>query len=803
MPFLEPLTYEVPDHLAARTTRGCRVLLPFRQGVRVGVVMSLSDTAGELDPAKIRPIADLLDAAPVVGEPQLALAEWAAKYYHAPIGEAVRLAVPTSLDVEAERLLEPGPQFELAEPTALSDRLQRLCNQLRLQPQGLEARTLLAAVPGALHSDLANLEATGWATSRYAASAQRTRAKTVTFVERILLDLPPGRFGKSQLAALDALAEGPLPQPELTQVAGVSTAALASLEKAGIIRRTSREVDRNPFADATTPRRGADPALTTDQAAAVTRIIAALDDPAPRGILLHGVTGSGKTEVYMRATREVLARGRTTLILLPEIGLTPQFVAAFSAALAAPIAVLHSGLTPGERFDEWRRIRRGEARVVVGARSALFAPLENLGLLIVDEEHDSSFKQEDGVRYHARDLALVLGAKLRIPVVLGSATPALETLTLARRGKLDYLALPKRVAGRPLPTIDTIDMRGHLVEPEHPASLILSARLHQAINRTVTAGEQVILFLNRRGYAASLLCEACGESVTCADCDVAMTFHRKEGLLRCHYCDARARVPTKCPSCGTEGLERSGAGTERAEDALTEAFSGFRVGRLDRDSARGKQLRQILDAFRARELDILVGTQMLAKGHDFPNVTLVGILDADRALRMPDFRGGERAFQLFTQVAGRAGRAEKPGSVLIQTYQPDHFIIEAVCRHDYAAFAERELGWRDRIGYPPAGTLALVRIDSPEASDARAFGERLAELAHQAGGRALRVAGPLPATMARVGGRYRFHLLLQSATRQPLHAAAGAIARAIAPGSALPRGRDVRASIDIDPSSVL
>jgi primosomal protein N' (replication factor Y) len=760
--------------------------------------MALRDTPPPEVPAeRIRELADLLDNTPLLLEPQLALTEWAAGYYHAPIGECVRLAVPVSLDVEAERRIERTGRPASA---PLSPVASALLGQVH-HAGSVAAGELLRGVAGATYGALAELEAAGVVVSSYGSSGPRVRARTEAWVERAVAELPPGRRGAAQQRLFDALERGASRVADLLREAQAGRASLTSLVETGAVREWTVEVDRDPFADLAAEPRRHDPELTEAQAAAVAAIEGAISTRGTSAFLLEGVTGSGKTEVYLRATRCALAAGGRALILLPEIGLTPQFVSAFRAAIGAPIAVLHSGLGRGERHDEWRRIRRGEARVVIGARSALFAPVEELRVIVVDEEHDSSFKQDEGVRYHARDLAIVLGRSVGAPVVLGSATPSLESVGNVRRGRYVHLRLPARVGGRPMPDIELIDMRTCPADPADPASLLFSPRLQAEIRRTVAGGEQAIVFLNRRGFASALVCEGCGDAISCRECDVAMTFHRREGALRCHYCGARTQVPRRCPSCGTTELERSGAGTERAEESLEAAFKDLRVGRLDRDTARGHGIRRILDAFRTRQIDVLVGTQMLAKGHDFPAVTLVGVLDADQALRMPDFRGGERAYQLLTQVSGRAGRAERPGRVLIQTFRPDHPVLEAVRRHDGASFVERELEWRRRTGYPPFGFIVLVRCDGPDAARTHAYASSLADIARTAAP-GVGVFGPVPATLARIAGRHRIQLMLRSPNRELLHRAAAAIAARLDPRDSR-GGRDVRAVIDVDPLSVL
>ena len=474
------------------------------------------------------------------------------------------------------------------------------------------------------------------------------------------------------------------------------------------------------------------PALTEPQARAVDAILAKLDARTPGGFLLDGVTASGKTEVYLRAVARVLERGGGAIVLVPEIALTPQLVQRFRARLGDTIAVLHSGLTDGERHAMWTALRSGALRVAVGARSALFAPVQDLALVCVDEEHDSSFKQEEGVRYHARDMSLLRAHRAGAVAVLGSATPSVASEQLVRAGKLERLRLPDRARrAAVLPKVEIVDLRRVGAGPA--GDKLLSLPLHRALERTLAAREQTILFLNRRGFSPSVVCEECGHLLECPNCAVALTVHRSRGeRVICHYCDYHSLLPTKCPECHTERLAQEGAGTERIESLLKAAFPEARIARLDRDVAAGLKSEGVLDRMRRREIDILVGTQMVTKGHDLPSVTLVGVLNADAALSIPDFQASERTFQLLVQVAGRAGRGDVPGHVIVQTRNPAHPAIAMAVSHDVAGFVEKELADRRELGYPPFSRIALVRIDATDERVARAEADRLAALGRRA-----------------------------------------------------------------------
>ncbi len=597
----------------------------------------------------------------------------------------------------------------------------------------------------------------------------------------------------AQRAVLEyLLARGRIPLEELRRAFPNGRAALVALARRGLVR-LEREM---PVARAgVLAADGSAPALTTAQAAALAEIEAAFGTFAP--FLLHGVTGSGKTEVYLRAIARARAGGKGALVLVPEIALTPQLSGRFRARFGDDVALLHSGLSGAERHAEWLRLRRGEARICVGVRSAIFAPVQDLAVLVVDEEHEGSFKQEDGPAYHARDLAIVRGKLEEAVVILGSATPSLETLENARRGRYRTLALPRRIEDRPLPPVELVDLRRLRRPGADLAPGLLSPRLVDALGETVSAGQQAILFLNRRGYETLVTCERCGQEARCSQCAVALTHHARRGILLCHACGRTERMDARCPSCG--GIRFGvGVGTEQVEEAVRARVPGARVARLDRDTVTSADdTAAILARFARRDLDVLVGTQMVTKGHDFPGVTLVGVVLADTALALPDFRAGERTFQLLTQVAGRAGRGADAGRVIVQTFNPAARAIARAVLHDYAAFAEEELEERRRRGWPPSGRLLAVRVEGSEAA-APQMAEALARAARPALRGEVALLGPAPAAIERLRGKTRWHLLFRAAEPQPLfrvHAALAPVARR-ACGGALVR-------FDMDPYSMM
>jgi len=698
---------------------GMRVRVPFRGGSRIGVVVDTSATA-EVDAARLRRVAAVLDDGPLWPPPLLGLIRWAAAYYHHPEGEVFAAALPGAL-AKGNRPPEPPRLW-------------------RLTDAGREV-------------DPATLK-----------RAPRQR------------DL------------LAALIDGPQSEAELRTIAPNLRGPLNRLHEQGWI---APEAGARVTAPAVATEAG--PALNPAQAEAVAALRAA-EGFAP--FLLEGITGSGKTEVYLQAITPVLARGEQVLVLVPEIALTPQLLTRFRHRLGAPLAVLHSGLAEGERLAGWEAARSGEARVVIGTRSAVFTPLKDPGLIVVDEEHDPSFKQQEGFRYHARDLALVRGDREGVPVVLGSATPSLESLHNARQGRFQRLRLPERAGGARLPEVRLIDMRGV------SAAGGLAPGLLREIAATAERGEQALLFLNRRGYAPMLLCPTCGWTQDCPHCDRPMTYHQGRRMLLCHLCGHSRGVPPQCPQadCGNPDLQTMGLGVEQLENALADHLPEVRRVRVDRDTtARKGALEAKLDEVAEGRAQVVVGTQMVVKGHHFPGVTLVGVVAADGGLFSADFRARERLFQQILQVAGRAGRAERPGTVWVQTYHPDHPMFAHLKAHDYAAFAAEELAERQAALLPPFAPLALVRAEAPESDAARAFLEAARELGEGLGVDGVAFLGPAPAPVERLQGLYRAQLLVTAPDRTRLHRALGPWAPALEGIRTKP---GVRWSLDVDPADL-
>ena len=739
VPMARTFTYSVPEGLVEGARPGARVVCSFGSRRLIGVVLAVRE---DDPPPKTKAIAHVVDRAPAIPEDLLAFLRDLSGYYLAPIGEVVRLALPP---------VERETARELSTPTLFSD------------SRGVGARTVQWVVP------TPRVEVAGTLHGQAAAVLAHVRAVGAEPVARL-----ERRWGNAR-------------------------SAVKKLADLGLVALDERPAVSDPFF-AEPAARDAPHDATPAQTAAIDDIVSRLREARPCTLLLHGVTGSGKTEVYLRAIEAARSNGRGAIVLVPEIALTPQLVARFRARFGDNVAVLHSGLTPRERHAMWWRLRDGATDVAIGARSALFAPVRALGLIVVDEEHDSSFKQEEGVRYHARDMAIWRAHRVGAVCILGSATPSLESEHLVRRGRATKLRLPDRARAQPLPRVELVDLRR--TGASAMGDKRVSMPLYRAIESALAAREQVILFLNRRGFAPSVRCEGCGRVAMCGECSVALTFHKRGGeVVRCHYCDFQAPLASRCATCGADALVLEGTGTEKLEETLALAFPQARVARLDRDVASGRKVEALLAKMRAREIDILVGTQMVTKGHDLPHVTLVGVVNADAALSIPDFRASERAFQLLVQVAGRAGRGERPGKVIVQTWDPENPAVALAARHDVDGFLERELVDRRELGYPPFTRAALVRVDGPAEDEARDACSLLARVALGSDGvRAghVIVQGPAPAPIARIRNRWRFRVMLRAADRAQLREVLRLVDDARA---SLPRA--VRAAIDVDPVALL
>jgi primosomal protein N' (replication factor Y) len=737
-----------------------------------------------------RPLQQVVDVEPILPNELIELALWVANYYVAPLGEVLRTMLPLFAEVRREnffRITEVGTDALLAGAERGSSRRSKLSDEdqrkqyavldLLSHGEALSARKL-AAQTGARRSLLDAMSNKKWIVREQRAE-QREAARTEK-IAVLQADVRLPRLNEKQQAVLAELAAagGSMPLAALRE-RKVSESSLQTLVKHGAVKLEEQAAAFHY--SSLVSQHGFDLKLTDEQTKALAHIVRAAAAEEFSTTLLFGVTGSGKTAVYLAAMRDVMERGRSALLLVPEIGLTPAMAANLHAAFADKVALLHSGLTPAERAEQWRRIHSGDAQIVVGTRSAVFAPLRELGLIIVDEEHDSSYKQEENPRYHGRDVAVMRGKLAGVPVVLGSATPSLESWMNAERGKYQRVFLRQRVLHRPLPEVERIDMRVEFQETG--AEKMFSRRLAEEIEQAVARGEQAVVLLNRRGYSFVVLCRACGERLECINCAIALTYHKSPAeteleqasghRLECHYCGYRRTVPKHCPKCNSEYLYFLGAGSQQGEEKLQEMFPHARMARMDRDTVRGRHdMERLLARLHAGEINLLVGTQMIAKGHDIHGVTLVGVVGADHALSLPDFRASEKVFQLLTQVSGRAGRGELPGRVVVQTYHPEHYSIQFAAQHDFEGFAARELHFRKHLFYPPYTSLANVLVRGPKLTEVSAWVTELAKFFHEQrdhrmlGG--VRVLGPAAAPIPRIKNVYRFHFVLKAQRRDAL-----------------------------------
>jgi primosomal protein N' (replication factor Y) (superfamily II helicase) len=800
------LSYAVPASLVGRIHPGMRVLVPLGTRQVTGIVVEFSDRPNGI---RLRDVLDALDEVPLLSPELLKLCRFTARYYMTSLGEVLATAVLAGLRAQTHRWVRRTAAQDHAGAAQGVTKTER--EILRLLGSGRRVRTATLAravrASGAYEA-LRSLAARGIIEVEESAprAAARVRYESVfrlgrepTASERSQIE----RRAKMQWRLLervtDAGARG-LGAKELREPS--SGAAVRALVARGLVCIEQREIYRLvvPVEPSSS---GRPPIPNADQGRAIECIGVALIERRFEPFLLRGVTGSGKTEVYLQAAARTLDQRRGVLILVPEIALTPDLVDRVCGRFGGTVALLHSSLSASERFDEWRRLARGEASIAVGVRSAVFAPVRDLGLVIVDEEHDGAYKQEEGLRYNARDLAIVRARDAGCPVVLASATPSIESHHNARIGRYQLLELPERVEKRPLPIVDPIDLRTERPEGDPP---VLAPRLRDAIIENLASGGQTLLFLNRRGYAHYLQCTLCGFVMECPNCSVTLTFHLRLRRARCHHCDYSLPAPDLCPQCVSPHLRDFGIGTEQVEAVVRDYVPGARVARMDRDTVSRKgALTALIGEWNAGRLDVLVGTQMVTKGHDVPGVTLVGVVASDQMLNFPDFRAAERTFQILTQVAGRAGRGDQPGRVLVQTYRPSHYAVRFAIAHDFLGFAEEELRYREALGYPPYSRLVNLRFDGLDAERVERLARRTANDLREANLRLPRVRqaavlGPAPAPIERLRGRYRWQILLKGRDAKVLQSLLQPFLRATER-----TGRDsaARLSVDVDPYGML
>ncbi len=781
-------TYAVGERVPAI---GARVLVPFGGQRLMGVVVRLHD-APLPDGIEAKPVQTVLDDEAPLSDELMRLAGWIASYYVASMGEVLRGMLPLMAEVRRQwvyRVAEQGRKVLYDGAEKGSSRRSRLTPEeqnreyavLNYLESGEAAKA--SALRSATNAGRALLD--GMVRKRWLTREAQAEERDARRVERVVVLVDDARLPKlnaNQTAVLAELAaaggrESMRPLRERLVRAGVPESTLGTLVRRGLVRLEEEESAFRLGGVGVAGKKSAhEHSLNETQTEALATIVAAMEEGGFQPHLLYGVTGSGKTAVYVAAMQRALAAGRSAMLLVPEIGLTPAMAGQMFAAFGGEVALLHSALTPDERAQQWHRIRRGEAQVVVGTRSAVFAPMVALGLVIVDEEHDGSYKQEETPRYHGRDVAVMRAKLAECVVVLGSATPSLESWANADRGRYRRIEMLTRVAERPLPVVELIDMRTEFREVGKEE--IFSRQLLMETQATLDRGEQAIILLNRRGYSFVVMCRSCGEKIECENCAISMTFHKQVGdrleaepgqRLECHYCGSRRSVPERCPKCQSEHLYYLGAGSQQGEERLQELFPGARIGRMDRDTVRGRgDLERLLTRLHSGEINLLVGTQMIAKGHDVHGVTLVGVVGADLALGLPDFRASERVFQLLTQVAGRAGRGELPGRVLVQTYHPEHYAIQCAERHDYPGFVAKEMQFRRWMHYPPFTVLANILVQSEHLEEAAGWAAELGRWFARVKMESVRVLGPAVAPISRIKRIYRFHFVLKTESRKVL-----------------------------------
>ena len=810
-PLPEDLTfsYAIPGRLQSFAQRGSRVLAPLGQGTREGVIVDLMDEPNLPDDSiAIKNLTDCLDDAPTFSEELLTLTKWMSEYYLSSWGEALRCAAPAAVRTRQNRvvhLLATDEQIADMRQSRQTEIVSTLKEQDGLsihqiaRRMGVGVSKLRAPLSALQEKELVELRSNIQSKARPQTISVVSIAKPISEVEKQIAQLGGGRAPKQaeMLRILLDCNDETLTTTELTRRADTSLSGLQSLEQKGLIHVESVQIVRNPLSLDPVP--STQPlTLNPNQVTALQAIQGAIDSGRREPFLLHGVTGSGKTEVYMQAMASVLDQGKQVIVLVPEISLTPQTVSRFVGRFGSRVAVLHSNLSDGERYDQWQQIKGAAADIVVGPRSAIFAPFPNLGLIVIDEEHETSYKQDAAHPfYHARDVAVKRSELVGCPLILGSATPSLESFYHAQQGEASLLRLPSRVSNIEMPPVEIVDMREELRRGNRT---IFSTSLRTAIEERLSNKEQIILFLNRRGFSTHVFCRACGYVERCDHCSISLTFHFHTKRMGCHHCGYERPTPQVCPECGGVYIRYFGLGTEQVEQEVVKAFPEARVKRMDADSTTGKDAHQkILDVFKSGEIDILVGTQMIAKGLDFPNVTLVGVISADTALNLPDFRAGERAFNLLTQVAGRSGRSEVGGDVVVQTYMPEHYSIQAAQGHDYLRFYREEIGYREALLYPPLSHAATILLRGEiEAEVIHAANQLLDQLEVFKADRfpTVEIRGPVPAPLAKIRNKFRWHFLLRSEEVEELR-------ELIQCSVAETSSTNIDLVVDIDPISVL
>jgi primosomal protein N' (replication factor Y) len=796
LPVYQTFTYSVPQAFLPLVAIGKRVLVPFGQRKVSGYILDHPRDVGSKD---IKHIFDVLDEYPLFPPTMLPFFRWIAEYYKHPIGDVIKNALPGGINIYDYAVFSISAEGQSALTRGSVTPLERdvlellISGTFRLKDLN---KQLKQSIPSAL---IQSLERRGRITQTRMLRGGRTKSRSERFIRPTQSSLPLEGLSPAKKKIMNIIqAKGEIALKEIKASVPSAPKLIRTLELSGYLTILHKRMYRDPFGEAISPDTA--PSLNREQRDVVCKICEQLNNDYAT-FLLQGVTGSGKTEVYMQVAAETLNSGKTVLVLVPEIALITQMERRFRARFGERVAVLHSGLSAGERFDQWSLILQNKADIAIGARSAIFAPFENIGIIIVDEEHDTSYKQEGSLRYNARDLSVVRAKLNGCVAVLGSATPSIQSYFNARREKFIEVNLKKRIEKRPLPGIKVVDLRQS--RDARGIRKFITPQLHQAMIETLERKEQVLLFLNRRGFASYPICASCGQPIRCKHCDISLTLHQRANAYRCHYCGFTRSSSSRCPICDSAKIKQLGLGTEKVEQALIGLFPQSNIARMDRDTTRRKgSILSILKGLRNKHIDILIGTQMVAKGHDFPNITLVGIVCADLSLNFPDFRAGERTFQLLAQVAGRAGRGAVPGRVILQTYNPQHFSIMAARDQDFQAFYKQEIIFRKALNYPPLSRMIQLKISGKDSKKTKKHAQFVGDLCRdlQSGQTEfkshLEILGPIEAPLVRIAEYYRWQILLKSLNAKALH---GFVGRLLNESSVCFNNPNAKVVIDVDP----
>ncbi|MDI7261409.1 MAG: primosomal protein N' [Thermodesulfobacteriota bacterium] len=796
LPISKTFHYVIPEGMRGSLQIGMRVLVPFKGRRVTGFTIDLLDQPTKGIEEKLREVEDLLDEAPLIDPQMLRFYRWISGYYLYPLGEVIKAGLPPGLHLKSELILSLTEEgLKSLVQGSLVPIQEKILREIEKCVK-ISLKRLLKLFPEVSRPQLFSLKRKGLLRIEAGIEDKEVKPKF-----RKVIQYRGGEFPKplpkKEAKILKWMEERrEVFYSELCKTFKSPSRPLQSLQAKGLIDVFYREVSRDLSVQSEL-KAYPKPELTSDQEKVLEEILRGIDSRRYAPFLIHGVTGSGKTEVYLRAIEKVLNEGREAIVLVPEISLTPQILSRFKDRFGENLALLHSGLSKGERFDQWRKIWKGEVKIALGARSAIFAPFKNVGIIIADEEHDPSYKQEEKLKYHARDVAVVRAKEAEATLLLGSATPSLESFDNAERGKFHLLKLPERIERRSLPKVKVVDMKKE--------TGLLSEELKAALRKNIDDKRQSLLFLNRRGFANFILCPECGFTYKCPNCSVTLTYHLRDRSLQCHYCDYRIKAPGDCPKCEGHRLQGMGIGTERLEEEIRALFPGREVGRMDRDTTSRKYSHhQILKRLESGKIDILVGTQMIVKGHDFPNVTFVGVVSADTSLHFPDFRSSERTFQLLTQVAGRAGRGEVPGEVVIQTFSPEHYSILRAKDHDYDGFYQEEIQFRRALEYPPFSRLINFRLVGNSEKTTKRVAEEMGgvgqSLLKKGYGKGIELLGPSTAPFARMRGKFRWQMMAKGKSPQLLHQFAKALAQQM---EIQIKGKSVNLDIDVDPVFIL